>query len=154
VKLSGRRTIVSILLLSTMFAASAGIAVPASAATTAEVRAERRMMYLINYARTHANRQGLRYSAALTTVATRQAVLMARRGTIFHTSNLAYALRYLQWTLAGENVGMGPSMDLLHQAFMRSPEHRRNNLEPRFHRMGVGVVWKNGIAFIAVEFAS
>lgn len=112
------------------------------------------MMYLINVARAHANRAGLRYSAQLTAIATRQAVVMSQRGTIFHTVNLAYALRYLQWTLAGENVGMGGSIDGLHQAFMLSPGHRRNNLEPRFHRIGVGVVWKNGVAFIAVEFAS
>jgi uncharacterized protein YkwD len=154
VRFSGRRTIISILLLSTMFAAAAGTAAPASAATAREIRSEATMMRLINYARTHANRQALRYSAALTTIATRQAVAMARRNTIFHTVNLAYALRNVPWTLAGENVGMGPSIDLLHQAFMRSPGHRRNNLEPRFHRFGVGVVWKNGIAFVAVEFTS
>jgi uncharacterized protein YkwD len=145
---------VSIFLLSSILAASAGSATSANAATTAEVRAERRMAYLINDARAHYNRAGLRFSAELTTVATRQAVAMSRSGTVFHTVNLAAALRYLQWTLAGENVGMGASMDLLHQAFMRSPEHRRNNLEPRFHRIGVGVVYKNGTAFVAVEFAN
>jgi uncharacterized protein YkwD len=79
---------------------------------------------------------------------------MANQQTIFHTSNLAGALANLRWTIAGENVGMGPSMNALHQAFMLSPEHRRNNLEKRFHRFGVGVVWRSGIAFITVEFAS
>jgi uncharacterized protein YkwD len=153
-RFSGRRTIVSILLLSATLTASAATAAPASAATAREVRSEARMINLINYARTHANRQALRYSAALTTIATRQAVAMSRRGTIFHTVNLGGALRNLQWTLAGENVGMGASMELLHQAFMLSPEHRRNNLERGFHKIGVGVVWKNGVAFIAVEFTS
>lgn len=153
-RLSGRRIIASILLLSTVLIGSIAAAAPASASTTSEVLAERRMMYLINYARTHSGRTALRYSAALTTIATRQAVAMARAGSIFHTANLAYALRYVQWTVAGENVGMGPSMDALHRAFMLSPPHRRNNLEPRFHRIGVGVVWKNGVAFIAVEFTS
>ena len=49
---------------------------------------------------------------------------------------------------------MGPSMDALHTAFMLSLHHRENNLEKRFHRVGVGVIWKNGVAFITVEFLS
>ena len=79
---------------------------------------------------------------------------MASKGTIFHTSNLAYLLRNFSWTWAGENVGMGPTIDTLHRAFMASLHHRQNNLNGRFHRVGVGVVWKNGIAFITVDFLS
>ena len=79
---------------------------------------------------------------------------MASKGTIFHTTNLAGVFSGLSWTLGGENVGMGPSMDALQQAFMASLHHRENILDRRFHRFGIGVVWKNGIAFVTVEFLS
>lgn len=152
-RFSGRRTIVSILLLSATLAASAGTASPANA-TTILNPSERRMVYLINKARMQAHLPALQSSTALSGLARTHSALMAKHGTIFHTYNLGYVLRNFSWSLAGENVGMGPTIDLLHQAFMRSPAHRRNNLERRFHRIGVGVVWKNGIAFITVDFLS
>jgi len=156
VRLSGRRIIVSILLLSTLLAGSAAASTSASAATRRHgpTASEARIVYLINKARQHANRWHLKYSEALSRIARAHSALMASKGTIFHTNNLANAFRNFSWTLGGENVGMGPSMDSLHTAFMLSPHHRENNLEKRFHRVGVGVIWKNGIAFITVEFLS
>jgi len=156
VRLAGRRTIVSFLLLSTLFAGSAAAAVPASAATHTFRRtvAEARMTVLINRARLHAGRHALQYSALLSRRARAHSALMASRGTIFHTTNLANVFRGFSWSIGGENVGMGPNMDALHTAFMLSPHHRENNLDRRFHRIGVGVVWKNGVAFVTVEFLS
>jgi uncharacterized protein YkwD len=49
---------------------------------------------------------------------------------------------------------MGPGMDALHHAFMLSRYHRENNLDRRFHRVGIGVIWRNHIAYITVEFLS
>lgn len=42
------------------------------------------------------------------------------------------------WTKAGENVGRGESVDGLMVAFMKSPGHRRNVLDPEFTHVGVG----------------
>lgn len=155
-RFSCRRTIVSLLLLSTLFAGSAAAASPAGAATRRHgpTASEARMVWLINNARKHSNRVGLRYSYALSQVARAHSKLMASKGTIFHTSNLAGAFNSFSWTIGGENVGMGPSMEALHTAFMLSKHHRDNNLDKRFHRVGVGVVWKNGVAYITVEFLS
>jgi uncharacterized protein YkwD len=155
-KLSGRRIIVSILLLSTMFVGSASAASTASAATRRHgpTVSERRMVSLINKARAHANRWDLKYSEGLSRIARAHSAQMARSESIYHTTNLGHVLRNLRWSLAGENVGMGATIDSLHEAFMLSPGHRRNNLEKRFHRFGVGVIWKNGVAYITVEFMS
>jgi uncharacterized protein YkwD len=112
------------------------------------------MGLLINQARWHAGRSGLTYSVLLSQRARAHSALMASKGTIFHTTNLAGVFRGFSWTIGGENVGMGPSMDALHTAFMLSPHHRENNLDPRFHRFGIGVVWKNGVAFVTVDFLS
>jgi len=154
VRLRGRRIIVSLLLFSTLFVGSAAAASPASAATRGPTNSERRIAWLINRARKDANRPTLRYSYALSRVARGHSALMASKGTIFHTSNLAYSFRNFSWTIGGENVGMGPSMNALHAAFMASPHHRDNNLDKRFHRFGVGVVWKNGVAYVTVQFLS
>jgi len=155
VRFSGRRIIVSLLLLSTIFVGSAAASSSAGATTTYRPTvSEARMFYLINQARKHANRWPLTYSSSLSRVARGHSALMASKATIFHTTNLAYAFRNFSWTIGGENVGMGPSMDALHTAFMLSRHHRDNNLDKRFHRVGIGVIWKNGVAYITVQFLS
>ncbi|MGZ4208718.1 MAG: CAP domain-containing protein [Actinomycetota bacterium] len=154
-RFSGRKTIVSALLLSSLLFGSVAAASPASAAGRFRAtHSEKQMVRLINQARAHAHRSALHYSPGLARLARAHSALMARQGTIFHTSNLANKLRSYRWSLAGENVGMGPTIDALHLAFMASTPHRHNNLDKRFHRFGVGVVWRNGIAFITVEFMS
>ena len=45
------------------------------------------------------------------------------------------------WTKLGENVGMGGSIAQVHQAYLNSPGHRANILDPRFTEMGTAAVW-------------
>lgn len=75
----------------------------------------------------------------LVVMARRQSQRMADAGTIFHNSNLA-ADGPKGWKLLGENVGVGPTCDSLHDAFMDSEHHRDNILEPRFNYVGMGVI--------------
>jgi uncharacterized protein YkwD len=150
IKLHARRAAVSVLLLSVLSVSSAVIATPADAAT----RNEKSMAHLINAARNHYGVRGMHFDGRLSALAQKHSRLMAAQATIFHTSNLAGALHRYHWTLAGENVGMGPGLAALHTAFMNSPPHRHNNLDRRFHRFGVGIVWANGIAYVTVEFLS
>lgn len=42
------------------------------------------------------------------------------------------------WRKIGENVGYGPDTASLFQAYMNSPGHRANILDPAFQRIGVG----------------
>ena len=39
----------------------------------------------------------------------------------------------------GENVGIGPNVGAIHQAFLASPEHYRNLADPVFTHVGIGV---------------
>ena len=138
-----------------------GLAVALAAATVlaglsatpaaADLDAERQMLRMINRARENQDRQPLRLGERLSDVARRHSRLMRDEGTIFH-SDLGHTVRNFSWSLAGENVGMGPSMESLHKAFMNSEGHRRNNLDRRFERIGIGVVWKGDTAFITVLF--
>ncbi|MBK5268350.1 MAG: CAP domain-containing protein [Acidimicrobiia bacterium] len=80
-----------------------------------------------------------------------QTSFQVAKGTIFHTSNLAGVVDG-GWSSLGENVGMGPSMPILHKAFMDSPGHRANILGDWSH---IGISVKSaasGQLFITVIF--
>jgi len=47
------------------------------------------------------------------------------------------------WRKLGENVGMGGSISQIHTAYMNSPGHRANVLDPSFSQMGTAAVWGN-----------
>ena len=58
------------------------------------------------------------------------------------------------WTKAGENVGRGESVAGLMAAFIDSPGHRRNLLDPDFNRIGVGsIVDDTGVLYTTHRFA-
>jgi len=58
---------------------------------------------------------------------------------IFH-SNLADGAPQ-EWRKLGENVGRGGSNDQIHTAYLNSPGHRANILDPSFNQVGAGAVW-------------
>ena len=47
------------------------------------------------------------------------------------------------WRKLGENVGMGGNIEQIHAAYMNSPGHRANVLDPSFTEMGTAAVWGN-----------
>jgi hypothetical protein len=97
---------------------------------------------------------GLRPLAAandLQTLAQSRANEMARSGRLAHTSNLG--TKVSGWKRLGENVGRGPNLRDIETAFMASPSHRGNILDPGFSQMGVGVTWDGKEYFyVAVIF--
>ncbi len=46
-----------------------------------------------------------------------------------------------EWRKLGENVGMGGDIDQIHVAYMNSPGHRANILDPSYTQMGTAAVW-------------
>lgn len=77
---------------------------------------------------------------------------MAAAGNISHNPDLA-AQAPSNWLRMGENVGMGPDVQVLHDAFVASPLHYRNMIDPDFESVGVGVVHGAGdIIFVTVNF--
>lgn len=76
---------------------------------------------------------------------------MAGEDRIWH-SNLPDGIT-ADWHTLGENVGMGPSVESLHDAFVASPSHYENLVKPEFEYVGVGVVVNaDGTIFVAEEF--
>lgn len=76
---------------------------------------------------------------------------MAEAGQIWH-SHLPDGVT-VNWKRLGENVGMGGSVDALHDAFINSPSHYENLVDPGFRYVGIGVtVDSQGTIFVAEEF--
>jgi Cysteine-rich secretory protein family len=71
--------------------------------------------------------------------------------TLSHNQNLLELLRPA--SKVAENVGCGDgNADALHDAFMNSPHHRTNILDPAFDSVGVGVFMNGETMFVSVEF--
>jgi hypothetical protein len=62
---------------------------------------------------------------------------MKRTGDLHHNPDLAHVTS--GWHALAENVGVGPELGRLHDAFMDSPGHRKNILG-NYNYVGVGVV--------------
>ena len=59
------------------------------------------------------------------------------------------------WRRLAENVGTGPSTAVVNQAFLDSPTHRANIVDPGFTHLGVGVtIDANGQYWVVEEFAA
>lgn len=66
---------------------------------------------------------------------------LARENRLYH-STLSDGIR-TQWCSLGENVGYGPSVQAVQDAYMASSGHRRNVLDTKWNGVGVGYA-KNG----------
>lgn len=90
----------------------------------------------INSVRASAGVAGLAGNADLNNYARWWARHMAESGNFAH-SNIGSLLG--QWSIVGENIGYGPSVQSVFQALVNSPSHYNNMVEPRFTAVGVGV---------------
>ncbi len=79
---------------------------------------------------------------------------MAQKGYLFHTDSdaLIHALQRYDWSIGGENVGVGSTLDRLQSAFMHSKEHRQNIMRKRFDHAAIGVVHSAGRLWVTVIF--
>ena len=100
----------------------------------------------------------LRRDAALVEAATRHARLMLAHNSISHQypgepelSERAAAAG-ARFSVISENVAEGPSAIELHDAWMHSPGHRRNLLDPSVDAVGIAVVVQGGELFAVEDF--
>jgi hypothetical protein len=103
---------------------------------------ESQFFSMLNAAR---EQHGLRpYATAddVTSVARSHSREMASRQSLYHNPNLTTDVR--NWQTVGENVGKGPSVNDIQQAFMNSAPHRDNILDHDFTQVGIGVTTDSG----------
>jgi len=120
---------------------------PASADTASD---EARVTALIQQTRSSAGAPALRVDATLTSAARAWAAKMARDGYISHNAGIGSQVNASK---LAENVGMGPNVDVVHQAFLNSPGHRANMVDRGVTSLGVGVAYANGMVFVVQDYA-
>jgi uncharacterized protein YkwD len=111
---------------------------------------------LANSARVSKGLSTLKDTSGLNIVAQRHAERMADADMIFHNENRKSEAdaEGVNWTLIGENVGVGKDAASVHDGFMASPGHRDNILYADYNSIGVGAaVGKDGSIFITQLFA-
>lgn len=106
-----------------------------------------------NQARDNHDRRGLKFGRCLDRYAQRQANRMARQERMYH-QNLGVVLKKCRARTVGENVAYGfASARRNVRAWMKSPGHRRNILDRRYTRLGIGVaVSESGTTYTAQVF--
>ena len=83
-------------------------------------------------------------------IAQRWASHMSATQTLSHNTNLPNEIPP-DWQKYGENVGTGPSVDAIQQAFVNSPHHYANLVDPDFAVVGIAVVTDSRGALWVVE---
>ena len=111
-----------------------------------------RMLELTNRDRADHGKKALDLDAKLSRYAKRHSREMAESGGLFHSEDLANELKGIDWSIAGENVGVGSSVLDLEDAFMGSKTHRRNILQRRYDHAAIGIVKSDGTLWVTVIF--
>lgn len=113
--------------------------------------AESEFVSRINSLRSSRGLAPLQVDGQLTGLARSWAGTMAGQGRIFHASDLSAGVT-TEWQKLGENVGVGGNVPALFDAFVASPTHLANLVDPAFTHVGVGVVVSGGRIFTAHRF--
>lgn len=125
-------------------------------ATNADERVGPRLRFvqLTNEDRREHDRPALRFQRRISRYAKEHSLAMARRGYLFHSTDeqLRRVLGDVRWSIGGENVGVGGSLEGLERAFMASAPHRQNILRREFRRMAVGIVRRDDRLWVTVIF--
>jgi uncharacterized protein YkwD len=122
------------------------------ASASSDHRRRAHMLSLTNDDRVERDKAALKLNAALSRYAKRHSRQMATKGYLFHSADLASKLKGLDWSIGGENVGVGSTLDGLESAFMQSRPHRKNILRTAFDHAAVGVIHSNGSFWVTVIF--
>jgi uncharacterized protein YkwD len=114
---------------------------------------ERQLRGMVNEARDRRRVRTLNMRRFLVRAARRHSREMAATATLEHSDDLATVPGDRPWRILGENIGVGSSMEALHDAFMDSPPHRRNELNRVYRYVGVGMAMgADGRIWVTVLF--
>lgn len=125
---------------------------PAQQALAGGSSAAKQLASLTNQARKDNGLGSMKLDKKIAKYAKKHSKEMAKKGSLFHTSDLGGALKGANWKIAGENVGVGPSADDLQAAFMNSAPHKKNILNKSFDHFAVGAVEMDGQVWVTVIF--
>lgn len=114
--------------------------------------AERGFARATNEIRQRLGKGTLQLDGELSQAARKHTREMTSRNLLHHTPTDALRKRVTFWSLLGENVGVGNTVDSLQSAFMASTSHRDNIVYPTFRHIGVGTRSAYGRLWVTVLF--
>jgi uncharacterized protein YkwD len=114
---------------------------------------------LINQDRAAQGVAPLKWDPALAEAARRHCLRMVAEGTIAHryddepSISERAAQAGVRFSLIEENVAVGPDPAAIEDAWMHSPGHRANLLNPTVNRVGAAVVASHGVLYAVTDYA-
>ncbi|HZT64365.1 MAG TPA: CAP domain-containing protein [Acidimicrobiales bacterium] len=105
----------------------------------------------INQTRTQHGVAPLLVDSRLESVARSWVVQMADSGRVSHNPNLENQAPS-DWEYLGENVGSGPSLQAINDAFVASADHYANIVDRNYNAMAVAAVNVNGVVYAVEDF--
>ncbi|HVE46482.1 MAG TPA: CAP domain-containing protein, partial [Acidimicrobiales bacterium] len=121
-------------------------------AATADPNREAGFLAKLNELRLQRGLRPLAVREDLAAVARSWSQQMLRANDISHNPNLS-AQAPSDWTRLGENVGVGGSVQQIHDAFVASPTHLRQMVDGAFDSVGIGVsLAPDATIFVTVNF--
>jgi len=137
-----------LILIMTLIAASTSQPTLPAAATADE---EAQFVAALNQVRAGVGLPALTVNSELVGLARQHAQVMADAGSIFHANPISAGYTG-PWAKLGENVGVGGGVQVLVDAFVASPGHYANIVDPAFTQIGVGVVWSGNAMYTTHRF--
>ena len=125
-----------------------------------ERAAVRELFALGNEARAQAGVPALSWDPALAAAALRHCQMMAAEGPISHQYRgepeltLRAAQAGAHFSVIEENVAFASSAAAVHEAWMQSPEHRKNLLSPEVDHVGIAVVYARGGLYTVADYSA
>jgi uncharacterized protein YkwD len=111
-----------------------------------------RMFHLLNQTRRSHGLPVFRLNRDLSHFAWQHSKRMSEQNRCFHTLDLYGAVRAYTPSTWGENVAGAGTLRRVRTLWMGSAGHRANVLNPRFRRVGVGVVRARGLVWVTAIF--
>jgi uncharacterized protein YkwD len=117
----------------------------ASPSSASAISDEAEFVRLVNDLRASQGLSVLESDPQLTQLARSWTTSLSTTGELSHAPDLAVGLTQ-SWVKLGENVGVSPEGDVarLFEAFINSPSHYANLVDPGYTAIGVGVVYRDG----------
>ena len=117
---------------------------------------------LFDYANHERSAQGLpalRWNNALASAARKHAAVMAQKGSLSHQfpgeaslpGRAGQSGAHFVWL--SENVAQGPSAQVIHAEWVKSPNHRANLLDRDMDSIGIAVAQRDGQWFAVEDFS-
>lgn len=131
-----------------------GLVLATGGGAGATIHDRRDMQQATNASRDRYGVRDVRLNREMSALAREHSLRMARRGSLFHTTDPAGTyLRGVSWRAWGENVGVTPgTVRDLQRAFMASSPHRHNIVNGTFRRVAIGAVRVDGMLWVTVFF--